>query len=99
MMESDRFDTNLFRFQAVKLHSDFDHFKYSLRVNKKKKENISRSLSQVHLDWINMNRNDLISKRPLSRTGLNVVQILKCLLLEVNSTLNAVRLQLEYVIF
>lgn len=51
MMETDRFDTNLLRTQAVKRHSDFDHFKYSLRVNKRKKRvNISRSLSQVHLD-------------------------------------------------
>ena len=94
MMETDRFDPNLFRYELKQWNCTAISITSSIvcALTRKKGVNISRSLSQVHLDWINMNRNDLISKRPVSRTGLNVVQILKCLLLEVNSTLNPVRL-------
>ena len=55
------------RTQAVKLHKNFDHLRYSLRVNKKKKPfgvYILPSLSQIletinlHLDKINLYRND-----------------------------------------
>ena len=59
------------RTQEMKVHENFNHFKYSLRVNK----NViyssffkSSTWDYLHLDWINFNRNDFvfISRRPVT---------------------------------
>ena len=62
------------RTQAVKLLKNFDHFKYSLRVNKK---NILGDYSSFfkpstwnylqQLDWINLHRND---RKPIFSLGV-----------------------------
>ena len=50
--------------QAVKLHKNFVHFKYSLWGNKKKHFGwissffTSSTWNYLHLDWINLNRKD-----------------------------------------
>ena len=60
------------RTQEVKLQTNFDHFKYSLRVNKKTfgMEYSSfvkpSSWNCLHLDWINLYRNDFVQKRPVT---------------------------------
>ena len=67
--ETGRFDT---RTQAVKLHKNFDHFKKSLQLNRK---NILGEYSSffkpstwnyLHLDGINLYRNDFASKGPVT---------------------------------
>ena len=67
------------RTQAVKIHKNFDPFKYSLRVNNTKTWGKYSSIfkprtwNYLHLDWINMYRNDVITstKRslPIETTG------------------------------
>ena len=57
------------RTQEMKVHENFNHLKYSLRVNK----NViyssffkPRTWDYLHLDWINLNRNDFVSRRPVT---------------------------------
>ena len=69
--------------QAVRMHKNFVHFKYGLCVNKKPFwVNILRSLSQwretVHLDWINMYRNDFVSKRLVTPQRTTPTWFLTC---------------------
>ena len=51
--------------RAPRLHKNFDHFKYRLRVNKKiiyLGWMIPRTWNYLHLDWINLYRNETTGK-------------------------------------
>ena len=60
--------------QAMKLHKNFDHFKYSLCVNTRNILGEYSSFFEPHmwnylqLNWINLHQNDFVSKQPVTIT-------------------------------